>query len=533
MARSLAVGAAIAVSLLAVSGAGGAGVQQTPKRGGTVVIAGGREPACFTPLMSACGDVGLNPVLEGAFELAPDFTYRPQLVSHVTVKREPFTLTYHIRPEARWSDGVPLTSSDFVFTFRRASLLPPQLRGAIESVQAVDGKTVKIVFRPGERFADWRPFLFQLILPRHVLRGEDLSSIWHDGIVNPKTGKPIGSGPFLVQSWERGGQLTVVRNPRYWGAHTAYLERIVLRFLDPAALAPALRSGEVELITTGAEAFLRNPTAGVRIASAPGMAWEHLEIRIGAGGNPALRNKLVRQALAYGIDRQALVREGDARLSGEIGKVRTPLNSVVFPTRSPFYRPAWNRYRYRPAEARRLLEQAGCRRGSDGVYSCNGERLSLGFVTTAGRPRRQLTLELIQEQLRRAGVEVRPIYATGAAFLNQILPSGKFDVALFAWTGGGPLLFPYYTFRCSGETNLTGYCSRLITRDLLQTPLIVDDSRRAALQNKIDAQLSKAVPAIPLFEIPALIALRTSVRNIAPNPGGDIAWNAEDWWLAK
>ena len=95
------------------------------------------------------------------------------------------------------------------------------------------------------------------------------------------------------------------------------------------------------------------------------------------------------------------------------------------------------------------------------------------------------------------------------------------------------LLAPYYTFRCSGESNLTGYCTRLTTRDLLETPLIVDDDRRAALQNKIDVQLSKDVPAIPLFEIPALIALRTSVRNVAPNAGGDIAWNAEDWWLAE
>ena len=142
-----------------------------------------------------------EPVLEGAFEPGPGVTYRPRLVSSVTVHKEPLTLTYHIRPEARWSDGVPLTSADFVFTFRRASLLPPQLRSAIKRVQAVDEKTLRVVFRPGERFADWRAFLFQVILPRHALSGEDLSSIWRDGIVNPKSGKPIGSGPFLVQSW--------------------------------------------------------------------------------------------------------------------------------------------------------------------------------------------------------------------------------------------------------------------------------------------------------------------------------------------
>ena len=75
-------------------------------RGGTLVIAGQREPACLNVLLAACGLVGVsNPVLEGAFELRPDYTYRPQLVSHVTVSKNPFTLTYHVRPAARWSDG--------------------------------------------------------------------------------------------------------------------------------------------------------------------------------------------------------------------------------------------------------------------------------------------------------------------------------------------------------------------------------------------------------------------------------------------
>ena len=78
------------------------------------------------------------------------------------------------------------------------------------------------------RLAEWR-LLFDHVLPRHALAGKDLRKVWRNGIDNPKTGKPIGSGPFLVR-WEQGRQLTLVRNPRYWGPHVAYLDRIVLRF---------------------------------------------------------------------------------------------------------------------------------------------------------------------------------------------------------------------------------------------------------------------------------------------------------------
>jgi ABC-type oligopeptide transport system substrate-binding subunit len=64
--------------------------------------------------------------------------------------------------------------------------------------------------------------------------------IWSENVENPRTGAPIGNGPFLLKSWERGKEMILVRNPRYWGPHTAYLERIVLRFCQSCPLLPTL-----------------------------------------------------------------------------------------------------------------------------------------------------------------------------------------------------------------------------------------------------------------------------------------------------
>jgi peptide/nickel transport system substrate-binding protein len=538
----------LAVSLLAVSGAGGAPAQ-TPKRGGTVVFGtqgaqgGLREPACLNALLARCFPTGRVPfaayiaetVLDGAFEARPDYSWRPRLVSRVEFTRKPpFTLTYHIRPEARWSDGVPVSARDFVFTHRMSvshetELLDRTLVEQVRRIRVVDAKTVRVVLR--SRFADWRA-LFGIVLPSHALTGEDFGRIWADRIENPKTGAPIGSGPFLVERWERGRQLTLVRNPRYWGARRAYLERLVVRFrmdsLDPVDW---FRSGDVDVahhfVLASVSALRRE--AGVRVVIDPTAGYEHFTIRLGPGGHPALRNKLVRRALAVGLDRSALIRGSPF---GEADPTLRPLESVVFLPQSPHYKAKWSTYRHSPQLARRLLEEAGCRRGGDGIYSCAGERLSLSFVTSAGLPARERVLFGVQAQLRQSGVEVLPTFVPGQALFTQFLPSGAFDVAYFGWGVGLSSTGKHTVYGCGGSQNVSGYCQRLVTRDLDQANRILDAREQARALNRADAQIARDVPVIPLLQVPFPAAIRTTVRNFVLSPLNPL-WGAENWWLAR
>ena len=301
------------------------------------------------------------------FEVGPDFTFEESLVSRVDfTRRRPFTLTYHIHPAARWSDGVPITAQDFIFTLRaiRRHGTPElrELHAPVRSARAVDPKTLRVVLRP--RFATWRA-LFGNVLPAHALRGSDLTQVWSDRVDDPRTGRPIGSGPFLVERLERGRQLVLRRNPRYWGPHPAYVERLVIRFAEPATdPSDDLRSGELDVAMVGPPSFVpavrRLP--GMRLVAPVGADFEHLAVQFGPNAHPALRNKLVRRALAYGIDRTALVRQ----ILGEIDPSARALDSALHLTQSRYYEPNWRAYRYRPAEARRLLGQAGCRKERTG-----------------------------------------------------------------------------------------------------------------------------------------------------------------------
>ena len=539
MARPLALAAAIAVSLLAVSGAGGAGAQ-TPKRGGTVVVAMNSlaEPPClgWDPICLGGRWQWRNKVLALPFRRGP-YGRMNDLVARYSLTKDPFTVTFHIRSQAHWSDGVPVSARDFVFayeTYLEHSGLPKDdpFRTAIRRAHAVDAKTVKFVFR--SRYGDWKFLLEFPPLPQHALRGEDLAAsedFWRDGIVNPKTGAPIGSGPFLVGRWERGKQLTLVRNPRYWGRHKAYVDRVVLRFVPGprADTEQALRSGEVDLGVVAEPAQELQSYPGFELLTTSWSGWQHFEFRVGPGGHPALTDKRVRRALAYGIDRVELVRS-------LFGDVRHLLDNTIYLTNERNYRPNWKTYRYRPAESRRLLEQAGCSRGVDGIYVCGDERLRLRFVTTAGVPQRQRVLELVALQLRRAGVEVQPVYVPNVVLFDTVLPSGEFDVALFGESKAAPE-DAYSAYGC-GRGNVSGYCSRLVTADLDQLDRILDPARRAAVANRIDRRLVADVPALPLFQVPLTYVVRKQLQGVVPNgysvlTSGWSVWNAENWWLER
>ena len=114
------------------------------------------------------------------------------------------------------------------------------------------------------------------------------------------------------------------------------------------------------------------------------------------------------------------------------------------------------------------------------------------------------TLELIQGQLRRVGIEVVPEYAPPRVIFDKILPSGDFDVAAFAWTFDARTATADRTalYGCGGVQNFTGYCQRLVTSDLDQAQRILDPDRQAAVLNRVDTRLASDVPVIPLFEIP-------------------------------
>ena len=207
-------------------------------------------------------------------------------------------------------------------------------------------------------------------------------------------------------------------------------------------------------------------------------------------------------------------------------------DSAVFPPTSRHYRPNWSGLRYNPAESARLLRQAGCRLGADRIYVCAEGRLSLRAFTTAGFAFREEGLRVVSEQLRRAGIEVVPAFVPLALLFGQIVPSGAFDLLLFSWVSQDAE--PDMNFlRCGGVQNYTGYCQRLVTRDLDEAARVLDADQRARVFNRADARVAGDVPLLPLYHRPLIGAARATLRGYVPSGSFNPFIDAENWWLAR
>ncbi len=303
-----------------------------------------------------------------------------------------------------------------------------------------------------EPFPDWKG-LFAPVLPQHALAGEDFDEVWRDRIDNPKTGRPLASGPFIFESWNRGSRLTLARNRNYW-KRKAYLDRLDFRFLLPdfGAQIRAVRAGEVDLIqgigNVPPEDLRSSP--GIRVLSGSTFFFEHIDFQLGSKGNPALKKPFVRQAIAYGIDRKSLTKVLYKAIAPGL---KTDQSAIYLPFQ-PAYRPHWQRWSFSPAKAMRLLRAHGCRRGDDGIFSCQGQRLSFRFISTAGSPLRERTFEFIQPQLRRIGIDLVNAFGPRQLVLQTVLPSGDWDLALFSWGYGGDPAALVDVWGCKGSHNL-------------------------------------------------------------------------------
>ena len=279
--------------------------------------------------------------------------------------------------------------------------------------------------------------------------------------------------------------------------------------------------------------FAAEPEPGISVLSVSATAWEHFDIRIGDGGPPGAR-KQARPAGARLRDRPRRDRTGDRTARRRSGAALEPLDSVVFLEEQPATTgrtgraTATDRSKRGGCSSRRAA--AGARTGSTSVPA-SGSRFASRRLPASRR--RERTVELAQAQLRQVGVEVSPGLRASSVVFGQILASGDFDVVLFGWIVGASTSGPSTSSAAAARSNYTGYCHRLVTRDLDQATRILDDgrTRRAPEQDRRAGWRRTSPPSRSIRPRPG--ALRATVRGVVPSGADPFTWNAEDWWLER
>ncbi|MET0567062.1 MAG: peptide ABC transporter substrate-binding protein [Acidimicrobiia bacterium] len=447
--------------------------------------------------------------------------------------RDTFCVRYNIRPEAAWADGTPVTAADFVFTYE--TIVDPSLDivsregyHLITGYEVVDDKTV--VFAFDEIYAPWQT-LFSSVLPAHILEGEPFNTVWDDAI-------SMGSGPFTFVEWVPEERITLARNENYWGDASGDVQTLDVMFLGGEEVqVDALGDGEVDMIYPQPYVSLMDEIDGIgHIDSVTGLGpvWEYFGFN---QDDPRLQNLFIRQAIAQGINRDAIVEEVVRPITPD-GQL---LGNAVWLNSSVYYQDHFNGlYPYDPIAAEALLTDNGCVEGEDGIYECGGERLSFSWATTSGNEARDVHFEMAQADLAAIGIEITPSFGPTSELLQTNNLQGGADVwqvTNLAWVGSPDPSWGNSRFYCQGnalngfgELNFFRYCDEEVDALIRQTDVIVDPDERAATYNQADELWLGAIPMIPMYQRPTLLAWDSVIQGPGANPS-EIGpfWNIADW----
>ncbi len=467
-------------------------------------------------------------------ELVPDLIEEVPTLENGGISKDSLTYTYRLRKDATWHDGKPVTSKDVKFTFD--IIMNPKVNAVtrdgydkVKSVETPDDHTV--VFHLKEVFA---PFILTFnsypILPAHYFEGKAPEEFNTDSYNR----NPIGAGPFRVKSWESGSYMALVPYQKYFQGKPK-LDEIDVKFIpQEQVLMVQMQTGEIQYYdsaNTSQYAELRK-IPGVKVYTTPANTWEHIDLNV---KNPILADKRVRQAIMHAIDKDQIAK-----------KVYQGLWKPAYSDQSPL---SWayntdneSKLVFDLDKAKALLEKAGWKDDNgDGIREKEGKPLALTISTTTGRATRERTEQVVEEQLRAAGIDLKIKNYNATLFFGTyaeggILKTGKYDLGMFAWLAqidpDDYSLFAADQLPPNGQ-NSTFWQNERCTELLKKGRKVVDREERKAIYREIQAILADEIPMIPLLYWVNIDAASERLKNFKPNPTSQgNTWNAWEWEMA-
>jgi len=503
-----------------------------PRQRGQVIVATFADVTTFNDYQSA-GEVTESEIIDLLYPTLmveqPDYrlhppSFAPRLATSWEFSPDGRTLTFHLRPDARWSDGVPITADDVLFTFTaqkdpRVGWTDMELKDFIKDVQIVDPLTVRFVFS--------RVYPYQLmdandghIVPAHAF-GKIPFERWRTADFEPSL---VTGGPFRLAGHTPQQTIILERDPRYWGTPRPYLNRLVFRVLpEIGSQLGQLLAGEVQLVPVvpPAEAARIQGSPDLRLVEFPSRTYG---LVFWNNRNKLFADRPVRRALSLAINRKALVDtlfQGHARLSNG------PVLSSMWA-----YNDTLPQLPYDPKLARELFAQAGWRpAGSDGALRRGGKGFAFDLLYPAGNTMRQQMALLIQADLARLGVRVRPVQVEFTSLIAR-LESGDYEAVIWAWTEATKVDLTAL-WGTPGETegtdNYLGYSNPDLDRLIAAAREETDVAKAKALLDRAQALIVDDQPVTFLYETNQLVGASRHLRGADIN-AASVYFNVADWY---
>lgn len=536
--------AAIAVGLLAactkvgqVTEPGG-GRQNAWTRPGVLRYSQNADPKVLDPILASSTVVGDLTMFMYSYAVRYDDKARPvpdalsevPTVENGDVSKDGLTLTFKLRSNIKWHDGVPMTSKDLWFTWK--CVMNPH-----NNVVTTDGyKDIKDIDYSDPRVAVihmkkvYAPYLQQLfgengnaaILPEHLLAkyNDDKGSF----NTAPYQSAPVGSGPFKFVSWQRGAQVRMEANPDFYLGRPKLNEIIFKIMPDENTEVTQLQTHEVDMVVHGTGSKwpqYRNIPGTVAIAP-PIYTYDHIDFNL---RRPLFQDLRVRRALAYALDRKGIVE----KIAHGLGTLSDTDES---PELGQAYEPNTMHYPYDPAKAKELLDAAGWHTGTDGIRVKDGQRLSFTYGTQTESTNGREIQAYVQRLWHDVGADAVVKNAPTALFFDNtstgILQGGHYDVASFAWSGAADpddsAIYSADNMPPHGQNTLF-WANKKATAAMNDALATVDVARRKTDYSIVQKELAADVPTIVLYFRKEPIVYNSDLKGFTPSPVISPFWN--------
>ena len=567
----LGVAAPLAAQVLAAAGLPGRASAQakfTPARrggGGELKVLWWQGPTILNPHLSIGvkdGD-GSRIFYEPLISFDPEGNFVPVLAAEVPtlqnggVARDGLSVTWKIKRNVQWHDGKPLTADDFVFTWEYASdptttAITAGSYKEVARIEKLDAHTIKIVYQKPN------PAWFQTfggtlcVIPKHVFepfRGAKSREA-------PANLKPVGTGPYRIVDFKPGDSIRAELNPNYHEANWPFFDRLELKGGGDAVSAAraVIQTGEYDFawnIQVEDDVLRRMEQGGKgRTDIAPAAGIEHLLMNFSdpwtevdgersspKSQHPFLTDPAVRQAMALLIDRASI----QEQLYGRQGQATA--NYLNAPSR---FRSANTRWEFNADKANAVLDQAGWKRGADGIRAKDGKRLKMLFQTSIN-PVRQKTQAIVKQAAAKAGIELELKSIVASVFFGSDPgnpdTTGKFsaDLQMYAFnmtSGPEPQRFmdPFVSWEIASKENKWAGRNNMRWRNedydraWKAAESEMDPVKRAAHFIRMNDLLTQHNAIVPMIWRANISAISNKLRNTDICGWDSSFWNLTHWY---
>lgn len=453
------------------------------------------EPPHLDPTAGAAAaidEIVYANIFEGLTRIGPRGEVMPQLAESWTISEDGKTYTFKLHTGVKYHDGTDFNADDVKFSLDRARAekstnAQKGLFAAIDTVEVVDPATVKVTLKNPQG-----SFLYNMGWGDAVIVARETAETNKD--------RPVGTGPFKFDHWNKGSEITIVKNSDYWGEKAA-LEKAEFRIVpDAAAAVPALLAGDVQafpFFPPEAVAQIKDdPRFKVVIGSTEGET-----ILSTNNKKPPFNNLKVRQAIAHAIDRKAIIEAASSGYGIPIGSHFSPSSAA--------YIDLTGTYPYDPAKAKELLKEAGLP---------DGFKATLKLPPT---PYARLGGEVIASQMRDVGIQLQIIPVEWADWLKQVFTDKDYDLTIVSHTE--PNDIDIY----ARKDYYFNYDNPAFDKVIAELNLTSDEAKRTALLQQAQRILAEDAVNGFLFELPKVGVWDAKLEGLwqnAPIQANDLTW---------